>query len=142
MKKVIFISSAGGHFCELMQLDTLFKSYESYVITEKEKSTIDVRLPNVVKIYYLLSARRNNILLFALKNICNLLRSLFLFILIYPDVIVTTGANTAVPICYFGKLFRKKIIYRDLCCESFENFIWKISLSYCRCFFSTMEFYA
>lgn len=49
MKKVIFISSAGGHFCELMQLDTLFKSYESYVITEKEKSTIDVRLPNVVK---------------------------------------------------------------------------------------------
>ena len=42
MKKVIFISSAGGHFCELMQLDTLFKSYESYVITEKEKSTIDV----------------------------------------------------------------------------------------------------
>ena len=111
MKKVIFISSAGGHFCELMQLDTLFKSYESFVITEKEKSAIDVRLPNVVKMYYLLSARRNNILLFALKNICNLLRSLFLFILIYPDVIVTTGANTAVPICYFGKLFRKKIIY-------------------------------
>jgi UDP-N-acetylglucosamine:LPS N-acetylglucosamine transferase len=28
-----------------------------------------------------------------------------------PDVIVTTGAHTAVPMCYIAKLFRRKVIY-------------------------------
>ena len=30
---------------------------------------------------------------------------------IKPDVIVSTGTHTTVPMCYFGKLFRKKVIY-------------------------------
>jgi UDP-N-acetylglucosamine:LPS N-acetylglucosamine transferase len=28
-----------------------------------------------------------------------------------PDVIITTGAHTCVPMCYLGKIFKKKIIY-------------------------------
>ena len=34
-----------------------------------------------------------------------------------PDVIVTTGAHTAVPMCFIAYLFRKKIIY----IETFAN---------------------
>ena len=37
-KKVLFISSTGGHFDELLQLKPLFKKYNSYIITEKDKS--------------------------------------------------------------------------------------------------------
>ena len=45
----------------------------------------------------------------------------FLFIIIFlkqrPDVIVTTGTHTAVPMCYIAKVFRKKVIY----IETFAN---------------------
>ena len=46
MKKVLFISSTGGHFNELMQLKPLFKQYDYHIITEKDKTT-----ENLKKIY-------------------------------------------------------------------------------------------
>ena len=39
MKKVIFISSTGGHLHELLNLESLFNLYDYYIITEKDKST-------------------------------------------------------------------------------------------------------
>ena len=33
MKKVLFISSTGGHLNELLQLKPMFKKYDSYIIT-------------------------------------------------------------------------------------------------------------
>ena len=38
-KKVLFISSTGGHLKELLQLKKLFGKYDSYLITEKTDST-------------------------------------------------------------------------------------------------------
>ena len=43
MKKVLFISSTGGHLNELMQLKQLFNKYDYHIITEKDKSTIDLK---------------------------------------------------------------------------------------------------
>ena len=40
MKKVLFISSTGGHLNELLQLKSIMNKYDSYLITEKTKSTI------------------------------------------------------------------------------------------------------
>ena len=42
---------------------------------------------------------------------------MYLFIKIRPNVIITTGTHTAVPMCYIGKIFRRKIIY----IETFAN---------------------
>ena len=39
MKKVIFISSTGGHLSELMQLKDIFKRYDYHIITEKNDTT-------------------------------------------------------------------------------------------------------
>ena len=36
---------------------------------------------------------------------------------INPDVVVTTGTHTAVPMCYIAKLFHKKVIF----IETFAN---------------------
>ena len=44
--------------------------------------------------------------------------SLILFIKIRPKVIVTTGTHTAVPMCYIGKLFFRKIIYIETIANS------------------------
>ena len=38
-KRVLFISSTGGHLKELLQLKKLFNKYDSYLITEKTDST-------------------------------------------------------------------------------------------------------
>ena len=46
-----------------------------------------------------------------------MIKSLILFIKIRPSVIVTTGTHTAVPMCYIGKIFFRKIIY----IETFAN---------------------
>ena len=36
-KKVLFISSTGGHLTELLQLSPLFEKYDYHIITEKDK---------------------------------------------------------------------------------------------------------
>lgn len=43
MKKVIFISSTGGHLTELLQLAPLFPHYDSYFITEKQKNNLSLK---------------------------------------------------------------------------------------------------
>ncbi|WP_233414579.1 glycosyltransferase family protein [Thermaerobacillus caldiproteolyticus] len=37
--------------------------------------------------------------------------SFYYFLRERPDVIVTTGAHTAAPMCYIAKLFRKKVVF-------------------------------
>ena len=39
MKRVLFISSTGGHYNELMQLKSMFEKYNYHIITEKDKVT-------------------------------------------------------------------------------------------------------
>ena len=43
-KKVIFISSTGGHFSELMVLKPIFDDYDYHIITEKTGSTISLKM--------------------------------------------------------------------------------------------------
>ena len=37
-KKVLFISSTGGHLSEMLQLAPLFDKYDYHIITEKDKA--------------------------------------------------------------------------------------------------------
>ena len=39
-KKVLFISSTGGHLSELLRLKSMFEKYDYSIITEKDKSTV------------------------------------------------------------------------------------------------------
>ena len=52
MKKVLFISSTGGHFSELLQLKPLFEKYDSYIITEKDKTSENYKNIYGNKFYY------------------------------------------------------------------------------------------
>lgn len=116
MKKVLFIASTGGHLSELLQLEPLFKNYDSYIITEKTKSTLCLK-DKYKSVNYLVFGTKDHIISYIFKFIINSFKSLFLFIKIRPKVIVTTGTHTAVPICYIGKLFGSKIIF----IETFAN---------------------
>lgn len=116
MKRVLFISSTGGHLSELLQLKPIFKNYNSYLITEKTKSTIDLKT-KFDKVNYLIYGTKDHKFSYIFKFGYNCIKSLILFIKIRPKVIITTGTHTAVPMCYIGKLFGSKIIF----IETFAN---------------------
>ena len=116
MKKVLFIASTGGHLSELLQLKSLFKKYNTYLITEKTKSTIGLRA-QFNKVNYLVYGTKDHKFSYIFKFPWNCLKSIWYYIKIRPKVIVTTGTHTAVPMCYIGKLFGSKIIF----IETFAN---------------------
>ena len=111
MKKVMFISSTGGHFSELMKLEPMFKNYKVTLVTESSKNKI--KLKNSYKKYnikFLLSFSDNKFINI-LKLFINCFISLFYFVIFRPKYIVTTGAHTSGPMCCIGKIFRSKIIF-------------------------------
>ena len=117
MKKVLFISSTGGHLNELLQLKPLFNKYDYSIVTEKDKSTISLKDTFGSKISYLLYGTRKKPLSYFFIFLLNILKRIFLYCKLRPKYIVSTGTHTAVPICYIAKLFGTKIIY----IETFAN---------------------
>ncbi|TLG75257.1 PssD/Cps14F family polysaccharide biosynthesis glycosyltransferase [Culicoidibacter larvae] len=113
MKKVIFISSGGGHLSELLKLKPLFTKYKSKLITEKSETTKSLQLD--IPIQYLIFGTRKHIVSYTFKFAINCLLSFWYFITFRPNVIVTTGAHSAVPMVYIAKLFRKKIVFIESC---------------------------
>lgn len=119
-KKVLFISSTGGHLEELMQLKELFDKYDYYIITEKTKSNINLKAKYPKKVSFLIYGSYTTFrkkITYPFKLFLNTIKSLILFIKIRPKYIVSTGAHTAGPMCLIGKLFGSKIIF----IETFAN---------------------
>lgn len=116
-KKVLFISSTGGHFNELMQLKPMFEKYDYHIITEKDKTNKDLVQQYEKKIYFLPYGTRSKIFSYIIKYFYLCMKTVFLYFKLRPKYIVTTGTHTAGPMCYFGKLFGSKIIY----IETFAN---------------------
>ncbi|RSL35145.1 polysaccharide biosynthesis protein [Salibacterium salarium] len=108
-KKVLFISSVGGHLTQLMQLKPLFEKYDYYLVTEKTIVTKDMAKEHPMS--FLVYGARNYPLSYLFKFSYNVLKSLGVFLKKRPDVVVTTGVHTAVPMCYIAKLFRKKVVF-------------------------------
>jgi len=117
MKKVLFISSTGGHLNELMQLKPIFEKYDYHIITEKDKMTKHMKEEYKGKISYMIYGTRSHLFTYFFKLIYNCFLSLIMYIKYHPKYIVTTGTHTAGPICYLGKIFGSKIIY----IETFAN---------------------
>lgn len=116
MKRVLFVSSTGGHLNELLQLKKTMKKYDSYIITERTKSTIGLKKIYGKKIKFFKYGTKSHLSYLYIFP-WNCLKGLFYFIKIRPSLVVTTGAHTGVIMCYIAKLFRKKVVY----IETFAN---------------------
>jgi len=66
-KKVLFISSTGGHLDELMQLKTLFEDYNYHIITEKTKSNISLNNKFPGKVSFLVYGTKDKLLIYPFK---------------------------------------------------------------------------
>lgn len=105
-KKICFIASSGGHFEQLMMLKPIMKKYRSFIVTEKTNYSVNTDQ----KVYYLKQVNRHEVE-FILLMILNSFKSLKIFLKEKPDVIISTGALSVIPICVIGKVFGKKIIF-------------------------------
>lgn len=117
MKKVLFISSMGGHLNELLQLSPLFSLCDAYIMTEKNPTLDSLKQKYPKKVFTLLYATKAHMAKYFFIFPLNILISFYYFFKIRPEVIVTTGTHTAVPMCYIAHLFKKKVIY----IETFAN---------------------
>lgn len=110
-KRVMFISSMGGHLNELMMLKSLFDDYNYHIVTEKTKATTYLKGEYKNKVSYLVYGTKKLLLLYPFILLINSFISLFLFIKYRPKYIITTGTHTAGPMCCIAKIFGSKIIY-------------------------------
>ena len=101
----------------MLQLAPLFDEYDYHIITEKDKANESLKEKYGDKIYFLPYSTRSKILTYIFIYQYIILKSIVLFLKIKPDVIISTGTHTAVPMCYLGKIFGSKIIY----IETFAN---------------------
>src|SRR5690625_327675 len=109
-KKIVFVSSAGGHLAQILELKPLFDKYDYCLITEDVPSAVDATTGMENVLYIKRAIRKNNALyiLSFIKYIYLALKVMFIF---KPDVIISTGTHQAVAFCYVGKIFKKKIIF-------------------------------
>jgi len=107
----MFISSTGGHLNELMQLKDLFKKYDYYIVTEKTSDNLYLKDKYKKRVSYLVYGTKDHFLIYPAKLILNSFISLFVYLKVRPNVIITTGTHTAGPMCCIGKILGSKIIF-------------------------------
>ena len=107
MKKICFAASTGGHFEQLMMLKPLMSKYDSIIVTEKSQYSVENK---EIKTYYLNQVNRKE-KTFLFRMIVNSLKTIEILIIEKPNIIISTGALSTIPLCLFGKLLRKKIIF-------------------------------
>lgn len=107
MLKICFVSSSGGHWEELMCLKKIMNKYDSFYITERGGQMSDSKLKRIYGVNKIDRKEKG----FIFNFIGLFIKSWRIFLKEKPDVIVTTGALAAFPICVIAKLFGKKLIY-------------------------------
>lgn len=117
MKKVLFISSTGGHLAEMLQLKDMFSKYDYRIITEKTNSNLKLKKRYKNRINYLIYGTKDHILSYPFKLLANCFKSLYFYLKFHPDYVITTGAHTAGPMCCLAKIFGSRVIY----IETFAN---------------------
>ena len=116
-KKVLFISSTGGHLNELLQLAPLFEKYDYHIITEKDKANESLKDKYGDKLDFLPYGTRAKLFSYIFKYLYLCIKTIYFYFKLRPKAIVTTGTHTAGPMCLICHIFGSKIIY----IETFAN---------------------
>lgn len=115
MKKILFISSTGGHLTELLQMSPIFPRYDSYIMTEKQKNNLFLKNKyGKDKVFFMIPGSYTGIinkLKYPVILLFNTVISFFVFKKIKPDCVITTGAHNSVPMCFIAHKAGCKVIF-------------------------------
>ena len=110
--RILFISSTGGHLTELMQLSPMFEHCDYRIITENNPSNLTLREKyGKERVAFVPYGSKSQPLTYVFHFSANIIKSLYYFLKWRPDVIITTGTHTAVPMCKIAHWNHKKIIW-------------------------------
>ena len=104
--KICLISSSGGHFEQLLCLRPLSEKNDVFIVTEKTKKTKKDKKID----HYVMQVNRKEPL-FLIKMLGIFIKSLVIFFIEKPDVVISTGVLSAIPMLMIGHFFKKKVIY-------------------------------
>ena len=116
-KRVLFVSSTGGHLNELLRLNKCFDNYDYYLVTEKMKTNDYLKDKYKGKVSYLVYGTKHHMLTYPFVLLINCFMCLFIYIKHHPDYIVSTGAHVGGVMCLIGKILGSKVIF----IETFAN---------------------
>ena len=106
-KKICLIASSGGHLEQIRQLKKISQKYDCFYVVTRTKATEAMKQ----KHYIVSDLVRTNKFVEALRMSRMMIEQLVIFLKEKPDVVLTTGAAVAIPMCIIGKIFHKKVIY-------------------------------
>ena len=109
-EKICLACSAGGHLTELLQLKEAWQGKAHYFVSDKRLNAID--LAKKEKVFFVSCPRRNPV-----KLAVNFAQSLWIFLRKNPSVVISTGADTAIPTCLIAKFFGKKVVFIESFCR-------------------------
>ncbi|MCK5872035.1 MAG: UDP-N-acetylglucosamine--LPS N-acetylglucosamine transferase [Methylococcales bacterium] len=116
-KKVLFISSSGGHWIQMLRLRASFVNFDEYYISTDKNYGESL---SSGQFYAVRDASRWD----KFGLVLQAMRILFLLIKIRPDVVLSTGAAPG----FFALLFAKKMRIKTIWVDSLAN-VDKMSLS-------------
>lgn len=121
---VFFACNEGGHFAQLMALKDLFVKYESVIVTDNHRANKNIpALKDVCAIEFAMAFadKRNELTKKKDKKLTHAsylsaYKDLFLqchriWKKYRPKVIISTGSNIAVPLCFIAQMYGSKFIY-------------------------------
>jgi UDP-N-acetylglucosamine:LPS N-acetylglucosamine transferase len=106
-KKICLCASSGGHFEQLMMLKPIMKDYNCFIITEDTSYSANIKDR---KIYFLKQINRKEIS-FIPRMLFNIFKSIYIYFIEKPDIVITTGVLAMIPISLIIKLAGKKLVY-------------------------------
>jgi len=115
--KVMFVSSTGGHLSELMQLNFLCSKYDYQIITEKTENNLNLKEKYKNRVKFLFFGTKEHFVTYPFKLLANCFKSLYYYLKFRPKFIITTGVQSAGPMCCIAKIMGSKVVY----IESFAN---------------------
>jgi UDP-N-acetylglucosamine:LPS N-acetylglucosamine transferase len=108
--RVCLACSAGGHLTELLQLEKAWSGMEHFFVSDRRANALE--LAERERVFFLVCPRRN-----PLKLLANAFQALGLLLRERPDVVVSTGADTAVALCVLAKVLGKRVVFIESFCR-------------------------
>lgn len=110
--KICLAFSAGGHFTEMRMISEAFHGHNISYATIKAKTT-----ENLSNVYYLKNTAGATKVHMIFNMFIVMIQSLIIILKDKPTVLVSTGADVTIPLCFFGKIFGAKIIFIESICR-------------------------